>query len=418
MILSVATAGTAGAATSSAPPGSTIGVAQGDQCWEVTPYGDGTTNVSEFYDYRTPNTTPSGELWGSYGTRDLQVNQGSVILFYDGAEGTSIVFLQDKLGEPHGGTVTYDISGLPESGEWVVEDEAYAARDDNFDYFENGTVASIDWKWSDGRGDGGAFRGIDVGTGVTDTSTDTTTDGTTTNDSTSAEMPDEQSAITIEAGFNEAADKWNSWGYARGENRTKGWYVRSGAGGMQQLDMSEPIQILPGGCPDDGTSMLMTMEHERLQEGTSVRFQVNATAPNGSITSYEWDWNGDGQVDDTTSEGSITHEFESTGLKGVTVTAISDSGDEASFSEIISVMNQSQPGDNPSNPGNGTTDGTTAGPVTDDGTDDQPMTDETTGPGDGTGTPTDGGPTPGFGVGAALVALVAAALFALRSIEQ
>ncbi|MFD1647811.1 PKD domain-containing protein [Haloarchaeobius litoreus] len=372
------------AAVATAPPGETVAVAQGDQCWEVSTYGDGSSTVSEFYDYRTPNTTPPGDEWGSYGTRSMQDNQDSLLAFYEGSQGTSMVMVHDRIGGAHGGTITFDIYGLPQSGEWAVEDDGYPGSEDNFDYFANGTEASIDWKWSGERNDGAAFRGIAATNG---------------------------SWLTIDPGFNEAADKWESWSWARGENRTETWYLRSADGGVQQLSMNNDVRVRAGGCPD-GVSPMATMDRTVVQNGGAMEFQVDASHANGSVTAYEWDWNGDGQTDQRTMSDTVVHEFEQTGLRSVTVTAFAEDGSTTTVSDLVVVNESMVAGSSPNT--ETPTPTATATPT--------PTSTQTSGPGtDGpasttaapTATPTDGnGGSPGFGVLLGLVAVLAVALVA------
>lgn len=376
------------AAVATAPHGGTIAVAQGDQCWEVSTYGDGSSTVSEFYDYRTPNTTPPGDEWGSYGTQSMQDNQDSLIAFYEGREGTSMVLVHDRIGGAYGGTITFDIYGLPPSGEWAVEDDGYPESEDNFDYFANGTEASIDWKWSGERNDGAAFRGLEASNG---------------------------SWIRIDPGFNEAADKWESWSWARGENRTEDWYLHDAQGGVQELSMNNDVRVRAGGCPD-GVSPMATMTEEVVQNGGAMEFSVDASYANASITAYEWDWNGDGRADQRTTGASVVHEFEEPGLRSVTVTAFAEDGATTSVSELVVVDEAMLEGNSPATSTPTPTPTQTPTPTP---TATESPGQETDGPASTTGSPTDtatdaDGGSPGFGALVALVSLLAATLFVNR----
>jgi len=132
-------------------------VMQGGDCYDVAPLGDGSQSVEDFYDYRAGN----GTKYGSYGdkSQEIQENQVSHLFVYDGSQGTNLVMLHDKLNESEGGAITFDISGLPQDHQWVVEDDDYEGRDDNFNY--DGTNATIDWMWAPNRTDGAAVRGLE-----------------------------------------------------------------------------------------------------------------------------------------------------------------------------------------------------------------------------------------------------------------
>lgn len=196
-------------------------VKQGGQCMQITPLGDGSQTVEEFYDYRSPVMDQEG-LYSSYGTTEIQKSQVSQIFIYRGSKGLSLVFLHDKFGDGGGGFVaTADITGLPAEGKWVVEDDTYNNRNDIFKY-SNGS-AHIVWGSNGNRTDGAAFRGL--------TSPNYTT-------------------ITIKMQFNEESSNYPypEWESPPEQNEIERWIVRSGTGETFQLDMDKPVKISPGTC--------------------------------------------------------------------------------------------------------------------------------------------------------------------------
>jgi hypothetical protein len=186
------------------PPGDgerTFHVTQNAECYEVSAYGDGDTSVEDFYDYRRPGSDPAAHTYSSHGTRQLQANQVSNVFVYHGADGYSLVMLHDEVGDaPHGSTVTFELTGLPTDREWVVEDDAYVGRDDEFDHRE--TSSTITWKWAPNRTDGAAVRGPggDDGATTTTESTTTTTKSTqtTTTESTTTTTESTTTSTTAE----------------------------------------------------------------------------------------------------------------------------------------------------------------------------------------------------------------------------
>ncbi|MFC7115366.1 hypothetical protein ACFQH2_10990 [Natronoarchaeum sp. GCM10025703] len=221
--------------TALAPP-STVGapndgeqtyvITQGDQEIEIVPVGNGTQTVEEFYDYRTPEThDPPDYLYSSYGTTEYQEDDTSVLMLYEGSDGLSLILLHDKLeGDTRGGSITMQIDGLPEEGEWVIEDDTYTDYGGPLDSFDHdGTSSRITWIWSEGRSDGGAFNGG---------------------------LDGEDWEITIEPYFNENADYRyeDPVGY---DGQVDDWKVISGDGesftstSLQSID--EPITITSGG---------------------------------------------------------------------------------------------------------------------------------------------------------------------------
>lgn len=223
-----ATVGAGIGAAQSTPSGDDgeYAVVQGDRCFTVEPLGDGSQSVEEFYDYRTPNTSPSSYSYSSFGTTHLQKDDTSSLFLYEGSDGVSLVLLHDQYnGSSSGGAVTMQFGGLPADGEWVVEDDSYDGRDDEFSH--RGTSSRITWVYTDGRNDGAAFRG-----GLED-----------------------NFDITIDPAFNDAAD------FRVYEGQITDWQVLSATeGGHEQtsLDMSEPIEIQSGGCTSYAVTELET----------------------------------------------------------------------------------------------------------------------------------------------------------------
>ena len=148
-------------------------LAQGEECVPVRPIR-GRLPVETFYDYQLPEAYVSDDnggsvgdaIYGSAGTADLQRPRTSVAFLYRGPTGLSLVVVHGSLDSSAGGSATFRISGLPESGEWVVKDDRYRDPDgdpapSNYDRWEiEGTDHRIDWTWGSGGTDGGAFRGL------------------------------------------------------------------------------------------------------------------------------------------------------------------------------------------------------------------------------------------------------------------
>lgn len=201
----------------SAQPTEEFSVTQAGQCTTVTPIGDGTQTVSDYYDYET---VPQ---YSSHGTADEQASATSTLYFYRGSDGVSLVMLHDQLGdEVGGGTATFDVSGVPSTADWPVEDDTYEGRDDVFDH--EGSSSHIEWVWAPNRTDGAALRGVGAATGN----------------------------ITIDPGFNEESAQWDSWPHTDEEDRIDTWRVLDGDGdAATTLDLSQPVDISPGPCAAD-----------------------------------------------------------------------------------------------------------------------------------------------------------------------
>ncbi len=77
----------------------------------------------------------------------------------------------------------------------------------------------------------------------------------------------------------------------------------------------------------------------------SVDLYASANDPDGSITSYEWDFDGDGISDLTTTNNSATFTFENPGSHTISVTVYDDRGGSSTASTAVTVTNPSNDSD-------------------------------------------------------------------------
>ena len=229
--------GTAGArmGTGEAEPNTsieTLALEQDDACVEITPLG-GDEPVEELYDYTYPLDTfegqpgSDGDTFSSEGTSELQLDHGSILFFYQGPEGLSLVIVHGKFDGSHdGGTVSFRIDGLPTSGEWVVQDDYYLRSDgseapSNFDIWEvEQNPHIVHWAFRSGRTDGGVFRGFE-----------------------------DEVEFMIEPAFNERAGLYDEYDFGAIER----WEALTGSlddPDRIELDMDRPVRITDGTCPE------------------------------------------------------------------------------------------------------------------------------------------------------------------------
>lgn len=242
------------AAQSAAPD--EFAVTQGGACVTVQPFGDGSSNVSEFYDYRRPDTDPEGD-YSSYGTTDLQENQVTSLFLFHGSEGVSLVVLHDQLDDaPGGSTVTFTFRGLPENGGWIVRDDYYGNGSQDDDWNLSGSVSTIDWKWAPDRTDGGAYRGLgNLGSG---------------------------DAINITPEFNEDADHWEDWGYTGDGHRVERFQLIDSDESTVQLSMNDTLTIQSGACAGSTPSPTPTASPNGTP--TATPNGTPTATPNGTPT--------------------------------------------------------------------------------------------------------------------------------------
>jgi hypothetical protein len=237
-VLATIAAGITGSAAARSEESSQYVVEQGDRCIPITPLSTDQT-AEAFYDYRTPNTSPSGDAYSSYGTTDLQRSDTSICFLYEGPEGLSLVALHDELSENgNGGAVTFrlDVEN-PERGAWVVGDDDYDAPT-NYDSFTPTAGGwRVDWTWAGGRSDGGVYRPLG-----------------------------DDFAVTIDPAFNEGAALYGD----HYEGEITDWQVLSGDRSdpdRVSLALDRPITIRPGSCGEPTTT---TTEEDEDQSSEPI----------------------------------------------------------------------------------------------------------------------------------------------------
>jgi len=304
-------------------PSESFAVTQGETCYEVTPLGDGSETVESYYNYSIDND------YSSAGTTELQDNQVSNLFVYYGSEGYSLGLVHDQYPEgPDGGTLTMNVTGLPESGEWAVEDDGYAGRDDEFTYGD--TWTEIDWKWQDDRTDGGAFRGL--------TAT-------------------EDIQLTIVPGFNEDADAWGEWGYSDNEDdRVETWRLYTDDGTTETLDMDRNVTVSRGECGSTPPTATLSASPSNATVDESVTFDASGSSDDAGILDYRWDVDDDGTVERTTETPTLSRTYEAVGEYAVAVTVRDRHGNTDTATATVAVTTESD--GNESDDGNETDGGT------------------------------------------------------------
>lgn len=111
-----------------------------------------TQTVEEYYGY---SNRQSDSLTG------LERPDTSLLFLYDGPRGVSLVVIHDDPRDGTDGKATFEFTGLPSNGKWVVIDGPgdFSSPEDR----------SPDWAWAPNKNDGGAFRplGENVSVGIT-----------------------------------------------------------------------------------------------------------------------------------------------------------------------------------------------------------------------------------------------------------
>ena len=316
--------------------------------------------LSEFY-------WKEGWEFGTYGLWNWSENQESHMFFYSGPEGDSVVMRHDKLydGVPEGSKAPYNgrngpgdgyMSPQPDrsavsfifrdlpAGEWAYMDDLYPENMDSvyyasgeYDYSESqhtrfgsrhndygaaplenyngGTDFTAHWTWGPNGTDGGAYRGLhNLGPGE---------------------------SVTIEPYFDEESYFWSrySWRYDRSEgDGITDWVIRRKNAENVHLDKTQSVEIRRGShCPD---ASLTVGQSGSPEAGENVTLSAGEER---SDATYSWDFDGDGQPDRETASASVSHAFDSSGEREVSVTVETTDGIRDSDSTSLEVVPNEDP---------------------------------------------------------------------------
>lgn len=132
-------------------------VVQDGECVPITPLS-GDQPVTEFYGYTTERGTQLAPNQANLpGT--LEEAGVSRLFLYRGPEALSLVVVHSGGERGVGGAASFEITGLPTEGEWVVQDDNYDPGDsDTWQVSRGATV--VDWAWNETGSDGGVFAGL------------------------------------------------------------------------------------------------------------------------------------------------------------------------------------------------------------------------------------------------------------------
>ncbi|WP_253738561.1 PKD domain-containing protein [Halohasta salina] len=309
----------------------TYRIVQGDQEFEVRPI-QGELPVEEFYDYRYPYQSREDPSWGrsfsSEGTTEFQQDDTSILMLCEGPNGVSLVAIHDKYYEDRengtaGSSVSWELTGLPEDGEWAVIDDDYDWRNETVEKDDihqlgadhrtgaagndgdppEGVDARLSWVWSNGRTDGMAYRGLG-GENVSIT-IDPAFNGDSYHRFGDDRRPDEDPDDPEEGPeYNGTIDDWQVISATEdGEEIRRAWFD----------SLEEEVRIETAPATEPVTASLSGPD--RATVGENATFTANAT---DDVEGYEWTV--DGTPIDSADESTLTHSFDEAGTATVNVT--------------------------------------------------------------------------------------------------
>ena len=245
-------------------------VSQGDKREQVTPL-EGPTNPVDYYNYLNSQSNTGLE----------EANTAVFFLYRDTLGGDVSLFV--LLSGPTGtaGTASATLSGVPSGAGFLLQDDEFDFRD----VWElTPPAGSITWAWDESKGDGMILGPLGVEFDLT-------------------LYPQFTSGIT-------AAQ------FLSGD---------IGATQVVSLDLVDPLII-------EGTANLPPEVAFSVSPGApnineAVTFDASASFDvDGSIVDYEWDFDGDGLFDLTSSEPIVSYTYQTSGTKSVTLRATDSEG--------------------------------------------------------------------------------------------
>jgi PGF-CTERM protein len=333
-------------------------IVQGSQEFSVEPI-QGDVPVEEFYGYRYPYQDRNNSSWGrsfsSEGTTQYQVDNTSILMLYEGPNGVSLVAIHDKYHENRengtaGSSVSWEITGLPEDGQWAVIDDDYDWRNETVEKDDihqlgpdhrsgaagndgeppEGVDARLSWVWSTGRSDGMAYRGLDDDVSIT-------IDPSFNEDSYhrygDQRRPDEDPDDPEEGErYNGTIDDWQVISATDdGEDFKRIWF--------DSLEESVQLESVPESETETESQSEFEAPAATLSgpEQATVDEDVtfNTSGTTGEIERYEWTVNGT-PVESTNA--TMTHTFDETGTAEVEVTVSTPDNQTDTESKAIEIV--------------------------------------------------------------------------------
>ena len=191
------------------------------------------------------------------------------------------------------GSTKMTLSGVPAGAKWQVQDDG--AGDFREVWALTPPTGSVSWTWDQGRGDGFVLGPLGV-------------------DFQLSLFPEFTSGITDV--------KFLSGDRLAPQTIT--------------LNRTDPIVI--GAAQDQPPVVSFSVSTADARVNQPLTFDASSSRdPDGQITKYEWDFNGDGIFDQTTTAATVSYTYAASGTKTVTVRATDNEGATARATQTITV---------------------------------------------------------------------------------
>ncbi|WP_137286962.1 PKD domain-containing protein [Halorussus salinisoli] len=94
---------------------------------------------------------------------------------------------------------------------------------------------------------------------------------------------------------------------------------------------------------DSAPDAALSVSPEIVAEGGSVALDASNSTDDGTITEYQWDFDGDGKIDANTSDSEVSHTYPNNGSYDASVTVVDDSGQTDTATATVTVESDESP---------------------------------------------------------------------------
>jgi len=230
------------------------------------------------------------KITGGQMSTGLEKSGAAVLFLYqDTAGGTLSLGVLLSAAAGTAGSTTITLSGLPAGASFLVKDDA-------FDRWQiTPPTGSVSWTWPQGRGDGMALGPLGA-----------------------------EFAVTLFPQFTAGI--------------TRAVFLSGSATSPTEIELNLLDPIIVSGTPNEPPLVGFTVSPADRRINQPVTFDASSSFdPDGRIAKYEWDFNGDGLFDSTTTEPTVTYTYATSGSKSVTVRATDNEGATARSTLSVSI---------------------------------------------------------------------------------
>jgi len=256
-------------------------VSQGETQYQVTPL-ENATAAADFYGYVGSTASTGFE----------EANTAVLFLYENTVTGELSLFVLLGGGSGTEGSASMTLSGVPTGAAFQVQDDTSDFRDT---WSLTAPTGSVSWTWSAGLGDGMVLGPLG-----------------------------DEFELSLFPQF------------TSGISQVKLLYGSLSAPTTVTLNLIDPIII--SATPNQPPVATFYMSPAAANVNDTITFDASSSYdPDGSVVSYEWDFNGDGLFEQTTSDPTATYTYSTAGTKSVTLRVTDDEGATDRLAQSVAI---------------------------------------------------------------------------------